>query len=501
MGWPTVDGGTWRVRGARWRRAARVLTAVLALAAGLPAVAAAHAVLKSTAPAAGARLTAPPTAIRLMFTEAPVTEVSTVTLAGPGGAAVSLGTLAYAPDSHRALVAPVLDRLGAGHYTVTWRVMGDDGHPSQGSFSFDVVSGVGGTVAAPEPAGVSGSTKPRRDSVPAPAVGAVRVPASGFDASSPAYVLVRWCLYVGVLVLLGSAAFRVLVLGRLDRSLPGREELVVAAAAAAARLGVGAAMLVLASALARLAAQSYAMHGGGTLLSGQMLEAMLGRTIWGWGWLLQVAGAAVAAAGFARAARGAETPGETVKPAWTLAALGTLVVAFTPALSGHAASAPRLVPFAVLVDGLHVIGAGGWLGSLLVLLAAGLPAATRASERGGVAALVESFSPTALLFAGVVTITGAFAAWLHVGSLAALWQSAYGRTLLVKLAVLSGVVATGAYNYLRVRPTLAHGDASCGASRLRRSATLELGIGIAVLVVTAILVATPTPLDAAAIPR
>jgi putative copper export protein len=89
-------------------------------------------------------------------------------------------------------------------------------------------------------------------------------------------------------------------------------------------------------------------------------------------------------------------------------------------------------------------------------------------------------------------MTGVAAAWLHLGTLPALWQSAYGRTLLIKLAVLTLVVATGAYNWRVVRPFL-NRNGNTAISRLHRSATLEIIIGAVVIAITAILVATPTP--------
>jgi copper transport protein len=170
-----------------------------------------------------------------------------------------------------------------------------------------------------------------------------------------------------------------------------------------------------------------------------------------------------------------------------------LVLAFALALSGHAAAVAGRANFTLLADATHVLGAGGWLGGLLVVLGAGVPAAFALEEgkRGGaVAALVEAFSRTALLFAALLITTGLFGAWVHVGSLGALWQSGYGRTLLVKLALFALVFAAGAYNFLRLRPSL--GDEG-GARRFRRSATLELVVAVAVLAVTAVLVALPTP--------
>ena len=132
---------------------------------------------------------------------------------------------------------------------------------------------------------------------------------------------------------------------------------------------------------------------------------------------------------------------------------------------------------------------------------AGIPAAMRLpeAERGpGVAALVNAFSPTALVFAGLTSVTGVFAAWLHLGAIPALWQTSYGQTLMLKLGILSVVAATGAYNWLRVKPSLGGVD---GAKKMHRSATVELAVAVLVLVVTAILVATPTAMDARALCR
>lgn len=229
------------------------------------------------------------------------------------------------------------------------------------------------------------------------------------------------------------------------------------------------------------------MHSPGATFDPQLVRAMLMETVWGRGWLLQIGGTVVAAAGFRSAIRG--TGG------WGLAVLGVLALALTPALSGHAAATPERAGLAIVADTLHVIGAGGWLGSLLVVLVAGLPVAMRLpdEERGAaVAELFNAFSPTALLFAGLVAATGVFAAWLHVSEVSALWQTGYGRTLLAKLALLSVVGGTGAYNWLRVKPTI---STVAGTARMKSLAQVELLVGVLVLIVTAVLVATPTPMD------
>ncbi len=96
------------------------------------------------------------------------------------------------------------------------------------------------------------------------------------------------------------------------------------------------------------------------------------------------------------------------------------------------------------------------------------------------------------MFAGILGTTGVFAAWLHLGEVSALWQTDDGQTLLVKLGILSLVAGTGAYNWLRVKPTL--GNAS-SATRIQRPARIELVVGAFVIIVTSVLVATPTAMD------
>lgn len=312
---------------------------------------------------------------------------------------------------------------------------------------------------------------------------------AGFSAESPLYAAVRWLTFMGLLGVIGVVAFRLVVLWLMCRKWdPVGRAIVRPAASRAARLGLGAVALLAIALLLRLYAQSYALHGGDQALNSELIGTLLSRTTWGWGWLLQAAGTLAALAGFFMAEKDSRL-------GWTLASLGVIALAFTPGLSGHAVAAPELATLAIFADALHVLGAGGWLGSLTLVVVVGIPVALRRpdSDRGEtVAALINAFSPTALFFAGTVVATGVFAAWLQLGTVPALWQSTYGRTLLVKLAVLSVVFGTGAYNWLKVKPALGTESA---AGRLRRSATLELAVGVVVLAVTAVLVATATPMS------
>ncbi len=472
-----------------------------ALLALSPVAAAAHLDLESSAPAKDARLAATPSELRLTFTAATERSLSRVELVGPDGLSVTLAPIRYVDgDERRTFLAPISGRLRDGTYTVIWQVAGADGHPVRGRFTFTILPGATGLAAtadsASTPADDSETGVPTSGQTPIPDEhhNPATMPAGpGFNAESPLYVVVRWLTFTGLLIVIGAAVFHLLVLGFLRRAPEPHSPMVALASARAATVGLWAAAVVGVAALLRLYAQSYALYGPNDALNGSFLGTMLGRTLWGWGWLLQAAAVVVTVVGFIAARRRTES-GNTVG-AWGLAALGATLLAFTPALSGHAASVPRFTALAILADGVHVIGAAGWLGSLLLMVVVGIPLALRLPEgdRGSaVADIVNAYSPTALVFAGIVATTGVFSAWLHLESVGALWQTSYGQTLLVKLAVLSVVAGTGAYNWLRIKPTL--GDVA-SAVRVRRSASTELAVGLVVLLITAVLVATPPQIN------
>lgn len=467
----------------RWRPAAALALALLALLLARPA--SAHTGLQSASPGDGDSLSVAPETLRLTFFGAVDLPLASVRLVGPDGAEVGLAPLERASDSERVILARIAGPLRAGPHMVHWQIVGADGHPVRGEYTFHVEAGAQGLAA--EPVGPAAAAPPAPEPVAgAPAPHAMDAPS--FDAGSPLYAAVRWLTFLGLLGAIGAVAFRAPVLSLVARQEDGAGRRVIEPAArTAATVGLAAVALLAVALALRLFAQSHAVFGGGPLEGGR-LGMLLGGSTWGWGWILQAAGTALALAGFALA-RGGNRAG------WVAAGIATVALGVSPALSGHAAASEATGP-AMLADALHVLGAGGWLGSLLAVVLVGIPAALRlpGEERGpAVRALVNAFSPAALAFAALVVATGVFAAWIHLQSVPALWESAYGRTLLLKLAVLAVVFGTGAYNWLRVRPAL---GGETAAHRLRRSASVELAAGALVLAVTAFLVATPPPAEA-----
>jgi len=224
-----------------------------------------------------------------------------------------------------------------------------------------------------------------------------------------------------------------------------------------------------ASALRRAAVIGF---GGAALLVADLLPLTTRNTV-----SLTCAGVLLLAYGLARV-RGF---------AWHIVLLAGLVLVFQ--------SIVRL-RWATLVNPIHMTAAALWIGTLFVLVAAGLPAVLRAplGERRGplVADLIARFSPLALVASGLLVATGLVTAWRHLGSVHALWTSSYGITLLIKLVFVAIVIAAGAWNWRRMSPRLGTEEA---AHDIRRSATVEVSVALLVLVITAVLVGLPAPAE------
>jgi methionine-rich copper-binding protein CopC len=112
----------------------------LALAAALALLGAsaafAHAQLESASPPVGGTV-APPSEIRLTFSEGVEPRFSGLAVSGPGGA-VPVGKASVAPGDNKVLVVKVGKTLAPGTYSVKWHAVSVDTHHTQGDFDFTV---------------------------------------------------------------------------------------------------------------------------------------------------------------------------------------------------------------------------------------------------------------------------------------------------------------------------------------------------------------------------
>ena len=137
------------------RRIGAGLILALLLSLGLLGTALAHAKLVSSDPAAGAKLTAAPSKVTLVFSEeiSAKPDESNFTVTDEQGNEVGKGQLDTTDLNHETQSGMLNTGLGDGVYTVKWNaVTPDDNGHSSGSFNFGVNKDPGAQpTEAPEP--------------------------------------------------------------------------------------------------------------------------------------------------------------------------------------------------------------------------------------------------------------------------------------------------------------------------------------------------------------
>lgn len=284
-----------------------------------------------------------------------------------------------------------------------------------------------------------------------------------------------WLGYVLLFLVVGVVTFRALILPKLAEWPALRPALL----ARTRLLAILAASLLLAELLIRLYLQARGIVGDDQGVSWALVRPILSQTLWGRGWSLQMVFALLLTSAFL-------IEKHTPLSNWTerLCAMGLLVV--TP-LTGHAVEHPWGAVVGVALHFVHLAGGSLWLGTLAVLTASLVRLDDLPAEALAVA--VDRFSPFALIGAALAVGAGVLLGWVYSGGITEVLNSAYGITLLVKLALVAVVALVGWYNWKRVRPALA----AQGPTRLRRSAVIELVLGTLLLAATAVLVALAAP--------
>ncbi|MEO0861797.1 MAG: CopD family protein [Pseudomonadota bacterium] len=162
--------------------------------------------------------------------------------------------------------------------------------------------------------------------------------------------------------------------------------------------------------------------------------------------------------------------------------LGALLVAVSHAVVGHSLGDPRWLLGGLV--GAHLLAGAFWVGALAPL--------HRAADLAGSAALLHRFGTIASGAVAVLVLVGLTFAWLMIGSLSGLVGTAYGWTLIAKLALVAGLLGLAAGNKLRLVPALASGDPSA-SGRLRRAIRMEMVAVALILLATATLTSITTP--------
>lgn len=437
-----------------------------------------HTELRESRPPADSAVQGPVSEVLLIFTTDVQADLSSITVRGWDGEPRPAGPVGHPSAAARDRLVVRFDTpLRSGSHEVEWRTVSPDGHIVEGTFGFQV---------QPPPAAEPVAPPPRAEP-PAPDVVTPPPPQVLPDPGLvPAGTAQRWLHLLATILILGVVAFRFGVLGR-GEGRSGLEGITSASGRGLTRVawaGTAVLLVTLGTRLHRFLTDL----GGGEEVAWAFLPVVLFRHGWGAGWWLHLAAVILAATGLVLIRRpGAEGRG------WSILAGAAALLPLVPALQGHAMGADSRV-FNVPIMYVHVGAVGVWLGGLLMLVLVGLPAVKRVGAAGGaippLARLVNAFSRMALPTVALIVLSGATTAFLLGPGLAGVFGSTWGRTLLLKLAVLAGAFTLGFYNWRRVRPALAE---NADPSTLRIPAMVEGVLGIIVLLITAALVATPLP--------
>ena len=353
----------------------------------------------------GSLVAEPPPAVHLWFSEPVQTVRHSLTVIAPSGQQVELGAIQN--DGSELSIA--VNAAEEGTYQVNWQVISEDTHPVVGHFAFSV----GHTSAVAQASNF------------APQIGAVSALGLVLQVAG------RWLHFLGYALAFGPLIFNVAVLRPL---LLAQFETVRAKMWRLCNLGI---LLLLLSEPLALLGQTSSL-GPAQLLdldtAGDILSSSFGRV------LAQRLGAAV----LLWVLLGSIRQGS----AWAnKIALGLgLVLAIVDGQASHAVSSGPLI-VGLAANTIHLVAMGIWVGGLLALLTI-WPVTALVNHH---LELTQRFGRVAAVCLLWLIATGSIMSWLHLGQTSDLFNTDYGKTILVKLVAVLGAV--GLAGYILLKPT------------------------------------------------
>ncbi|MFD0588248.1 copper resistance protein CopC [Paenibacillus sp. GCM10027627] len=143
----------------------RIFILVFALMLMVPMAAMAHSTLDTATPAKDAAVDASPEKIEMSF-DTKIEKLSNFKLFNAAGEQMTTGKAVVEGSTMTGTVDNVLEN---GAYTVKWTIIGADGHPVEGEYSFSVAAPSPSPSATPEATEVTPSTAPSEQPSASPA--------------------------------------------------------------------------------------------------------------------------------------------------------------------------------------------------------------------------------------------------------------------------------------------------------------------------------------------
>jgi copper transport protein len=428
-------------------------------------VASAHAILLRSDPAKDAILRSVPRGVRMWFSEDLTPVISTAAVLNTASQRVDQRDAGVSPDDSREMDLSLPADLPPGPYLVLWRTgSADDGHSLRGSFLFTIANPDGSVPAS------QGITAPKQDPLGS---NYTSVGSGGLDGPTLFLFAMITLVDLGATFWGGAVLWLALVHRRAKAAGPLLQQAV--AHRYERRFALPVLLLLLVANVGVLAGQGLGATGGSWLaaLSPDLLAQLATSSRFGYYWLLREGVLIIAIlAATLPLVLARRAPGLRRVLPWTNLGLAALLL-FAMSMSSHASAVtPPLLPFAVVIDWLHLVGAALWVGGMLFMAAAYLPvlsSQTLAERARSLVTLLPRYSPLAIAGVALMAVTGPLSASFHLQALDQFLTTAYGRTLTIKIALVGMLLVTSAFHVGLLRPRLKKEQQkyACAARRLQ----------------------------------
>jgi copper transport protein len=210
--------------------------------------------------------------------------------------------------------------------------------------------------------------------------------------------------------------------------------------------------------------------------------------------VLAVSALVIAALGMALAAWTPRNDAEvTERRTWQALLLLAAVLLLSISIGSHAGAVPGSV-WAILGDYVHLVAASTWIGGLVLLPALVWHVRKAASmDHHQFFSLVRRFSYLASFAVFALAVTGLFNSLVELPDLSGLFNTPYGRVLLVKLFLIVLTLGVALFNNRLVHRQVRNLPGITGLSRFNRQVGLEAILSLGIMLIVAVLVQTPTP--------
>src|SRR6266446_5651444 len=458
-----------------------------------PAVASAHAILLRSDPAKDSILSVPPKQVRMWFSEALNPAFSTAVVVNGENKRVDNRDAHVSPNDQTEMDLSLQPNLPPAVYIVIYRTdSAVDGHILRGSFIFSVAE-PNGTVPTLSPCANPGANVLGGGNLSGLSSGQL-------DGPTIFNLIMVTLVELGAVFWVGAQLWANFVLSfsaeahaeekPINEEVQQRFE---------RRFSLPTLVVLLLANVGVLVGQALNLTGGnlGSALSPSLLGELATSGRFGTYWLMRefIIIVAMILALYTLLSKRRPRLVNTLLPLANLLLGSALFIAIT--MSGHAAAvSANIVGYAIVVDWLHLLAAALWVGGMLYITTTYLPVLRRrpiAEQARSLTTVLPYFSPLAIAGVLIMAVTGPFNATFHLTSWGQFLSTAYGRTLLVKILLVGGLLLTSAYHVGLLRPRLKkeYKKYSYAVERLNAAQAVEvaeqnrtplLGVGVIVCV-------------------